>query len=166
MKSRTSKNITALHQSATLLCSATLLVVLGGCGKAPTPQADGQGTTSVAEQNAATAGSTAADKVMPPSFLDEAPSGPVSDTIILSGGTLLGETEVFDAIVIVTRGQVVGAGKRGDVPVPADSIGIDTSGRFIEINGDAALPQSQRANVIVYEDHPTQVADAAIHGAF
>lgn len=64
-----------------------------------------------------------------------APPAPMtSATQILSGGWLLsgdGSEPQFDSILVIRDGKVVGMGKRGSVDVPADSVGIDASGKWI-----------------------------------
>lgn len=64
----------------------------------------------------------------------EPPPPMTSSTQILSGGWLLsgdGSQPEFDAIVVMRGGVIVGVGKRGTVDVPADSVGIDASGKWI-----------------------------------
>ena len=71
---------------------------------------------------------------LPPGFLDDPPPPPTSDTAILSGGTLLlpDGSELRDSLVIITRGDLVDWGKRGEVDVPHDSIGVDLSGKWLQ----------------------------------
>ena len=73
-------------------------------------------------------------KEMPPSFLDEAPPPPTSNTEILGGGTLVTPDGAFieDSLIVITDGKLVAWGKRGDVDVPNDSIGHDLRGKWIQ----------------------------------
>ncbi|MGI9327091.1 MAG: hypothetical protein ACR2PZ_17870 [Pseudomonadales bacterium] len=136
----------------TSLCA--LLLCLAGCQKA--------------SETPATASSTApsVDRA-PPSFLDPAPAAPRSTTIILSGGTLL-EAEVsqaqdlFDAVVVITNGKLVATGKRGSVPVPADSVGIDTSGKYIVAEPTTDSSVTAKANLTIYHQRPGAGVDAAV----
>lgn len=93
---------------------------------------------------------------MPPSFMDEPPAPPTSDTIILSGGTLVGLEDLFDAVVVVQENRVIAAGKRGTVPVPPDSVGIDASGKFIVAVDPEQTLIGGPADLILYESHPDQ----------
>lgn len=64
----------------------------------------------------------------------EPPPPMTSSTQILSGGWLLsgdGSKPQFDAIVVIRDGVIVGVGKRGTIDVPADSVGVDASGKWI-----------------------------------
>lgn len=127
-----------------LIRTATVLLslVLGGC--------DGSATTP----NPVATPAPASSENLPPSFLDKPPQGPTSDTMILSGGTLITADELFDAVVVVQNGQVIAAGKRGTVPVPADSIGIDASGKFI-VAVDPERPLiGGPAELLLYDAHP------------
>jgi hypothetical protein len=151
-----------LKAARALLLPGLLLALVAGCDGAakPVPAPESAIATAAAPTKAA----ADAAKKMPPSFLDQAPSGPVSDTMILSGGTLLGDPDLFDAVVVLKNGTVIAAGKRGDVPVPPDSIGIDASGRFIAPTtaGESLVGND---NLTLYADHPGQVPEAAVHAA-
>lgn len=99
----------------------------------------------------------------PPSFLDEPPAPPSSDTMILSGGTLIDGEDLFDAVVVVEGARVIAAGKRGAVPVPPDSIGIDASGKFIvAVNPDETLIGGP-ADLVIYEAHPVLAKPAPVY---
>lgn len=147
-----------LSAARALLLPSLLLALAAGCDGSAAPAAAPE--SAIATADSAPAGA----KTMPPSFLDQAPSGPVSDTMILSGGTLLGDPDLFDAVIVLKNGTVIAAGKRGEVPVPQDSIGIDASGRFIAPTtaGEALVGND---NLTVYADHPGQVPEAAVHAA-
>lgn len=99
----------------------------------------------------------------PASFLDEPPAPPESDTFILSGGTLIDGEDQFDAVVVVQSKRVIAAGKRGQVPVPPDSIGIDTSGKFITANDPNLTLIGGPADLTVYNKHPEKAEDASIY---
>lgn len=88
--------------------------------------------TACAPESAPSAESSKA--TLPPGFLDDPPPPPTSDTAILSGGTLLlpDGSELRDSLVIITRGDLVAWGKRGEVDVPHDSIGVDLSGKWLQ----------------------------------
>lgn len=136
---------------AVLLGGLLLTALISGCSQ-PQPPAEPEPVTTEAASPAA-----------PPSFLDEPPPPPVSDTIILSGGTLVGTEDQFDAVVVVEGARVIAAGKRGTVPVPPDSIGIDTSGKFIvAVDPDQTLIGGP-ADLIVYDSHPDKDQQAAVH---
>ena len=110
----------------------------------------------------ATAGA-AAGREMPPSFMDEPPAPPTSGTIILSGGTLIGVEDLFDAVVVVQDNRVIAAGKRGTVPVPPDSVGIDASGKFIVAVDPEQTLIGGPADLILYEAHPDEAQQPAVY---
>lgn len=99
---------------------------------------------------------------LPPSFLDEPPAPPVSDTFILSGGTLVTDEDLFDAVVVVQGNRVIAAGKRGEVPVPPDSIGIDASGKFIVADDTEVTLIGGPANLTVFDSHPSKSEGATV----
>jgi len=69
-----------------------------------------------------------------PQDYPEPPPPITSATQILSGGWLVagdGSKPQFDSVIVVTGGTIVAMGKRGQVPVPADSVGLDASGKWI-----------------------------------
>ena len=70
---------------------------------------------------------------LPPGFLEDPPPPPTSNTAILSGGTLLlaDGSEIRDSLVVITLGELVAWGRRGELDVPHDSIGIDLSGKWL-----------------------------------
>lgn len=80
-------------------------------------------------------------KEMPPGFLDEAPPGPVSNTVVLSGGTLMSEPPITDSAVVITDGLIVAWGKREQVTMPNDSIGKDMRGKWL-VPGTTAMLES------------------------
>lgn len=88
--------------------------------------------------------------------MDEPPAPPTSNTMILSGGTLIGVEDLFDAVVVIQDNRVIAAGKRGTVPVPPDSIGIDASGKFIVAVDPEQTLIGGPADLILYEAHPDQ----------
>lgn len=92
----------------------------------------------------------------------EPPSPVTSATQILSGGWLLvgdGSDPQFDTIVVIRDGLIVGVGKRGTVDVPADSVGIDASGKWI-LPGTAQ--QLKTAFDQRVHDAPTQFTSAQL----
>lgn len=95
-------------------------------------------------------GVTRSEKAMPPGFLDEPPPPPTSATAILSGGILLlpDGSEVVDSLVVITDGDLIAWGTRGDVDVPNDSIGFDLRGKWIE----PVLWQAQQPAVLRVAD--------------
>ena len=68
---------------------------------------------------------------MPPGFLDEPPPKPKSNTLVLSGGDLVLDTVIADAVVVIQNGKLLAWGKRGEVDMPNDSIGADMRGKWI-----------------------------------
>ena len=86
-----------------------------------------------------------------PGFLDEPPPPPTPATEILGGGTLVLADGSFieDSLIVITNGKLVAWGKRGEVEVPNDSIGIDVRGKWIqaarlEAGANADLQFSER----------------------
>ena len=75
-----------------------------------------------------------------------APPAPMrSDNHIYSGGWLIsgdGTQPLFDAIVVVSNGKIAAIGKRGQIDVPADSIGIDASGKWLLPGSMESLKQA------------------------
>lgn len=135
------------------LCA--LLLCLAGCQES----SEAPATQSSAAQ--------AASDLPPPSFLDPAPAAPRSATIILSGGTLVEaansqDQDLFDAVVVISDGKVVASGKRGSVPVPADSVGIDTSGKYIVAAPSSRTTLPANANFTIYHERPSPGAEAAV----
>lgn len=123
-----------------LLCLTMLL----GCG-----ESDPSSTPNAQPEQAASDAQTTYPEPPPPL---------TSSTQILSGGWLLsgdGSDPQFDSIIIVRDGAIVGFGKRGSLDVPADSIGIDASGKWILPGNTEQLAAAfgQRAH-----DAPTQFA--------
>lgn len=90
------------------------------------------------QANPAQEGARALPKEMPPGFLDEAPPGPVSNTVVLSGGTLMSEPPITDSAVVITDGLIVAWGKREQVAMPNDSIGKDMRGKWL-VPGTTAM---------------------------
>ena len=132
-----------------------LLVTVMGCSETNPPPADGatQGAAPAAPNATATS---------PPGFLDPAPPPPSSDTLILSGGTLLDPLllpdhpeGLFDAVVVVREGLLIGVGKRGEVDVPNDSRGIDASGHVLVAAPGAPLALGADAAIQMYRGLPT-----------
>ncbi len=92
----------------------------------------------------------------------EPPPPMTSSTQILSGGWLLtgdGSKPQFDAIVVIREGVIVGVGKRGTIDVPADSVGVDASGKWI-------LPGSSTQLTAAFaerkHDAPTQFSSSQL----
>jgi hypothetical protein len=125
-----------------ILCSALLL---NACDDSQSDANQPTGQTS--DQQASV------DRTFP-----EPPPPVTSTTQILSGGWLLsgdGSDPQFDSIVVIRDGLIVGVGKRGTVDVPADSVGVDASGKWILPGTTAQLSAAfgQRNH-----DAPTQFA--------
>ena len=108
----------------------------------------------------------------PPGFTDDPPPPPVSETVILSGGTLLSPDPIPDSLVILTRGRVVGWGRRGSVDVPNESIGSDMRGKWIVagrlVNGQPRidhelLKSGAPANLLFLSSDPAIASPAADH---
>ncbi|MEM1436045.1 MAG: hypothetical protein AAGG11_18465 [Pseudomonadota bacterium] len=148
----------ALCAGALRLICVAALVGIAGCGRPGADQASGTGSAAAPDG--------------PPGFLDPAPPMPDSDTLILSGGTLLGAAVaeehpegLFDAVVVVRDGTLIGFGRRGAIDVPADSVGIDTSGQFIEPVGTFTTGAAVTLNV--YGQRPQADAEQpALTGRF
>lgn len=88
---------------------------------------------------------------MPPGFTDEPPAPPTSSTIVLSGGNLITETLVEDSVVVLHKGKVVTWGKRGEVDMPNDSIGIDVRGKWLVPGTEADLKSGNLPNSALLE---------------
>lgn len=160
---------------SSLLIAAALAAVLGSGLSACAPAANDapqavRDAATVTPQNNATPNAQSADG--PRGFLDPAPPPPTSDTIILSGGTLIADAVsdehpdgLFDAVVVIQDGRLVGYGKRGSVEVPDDSVGVDTSGRFIVPVG-TTLHVGQPIALAVYAMRPAKDADSRATALF
>ena len=102
-------------------CLFVLIAALlaGACSETQTPAPSGTPTPP---------GTTGA------AALPEPPAPLTSATHIYSGGWLVrgdGSEPLFDGLVVVREGRIVALGKRGEVDVPADSVGIDASGKWL-----------------------------------
>ena len=104
----------------------------------------------------------AAQAPLPPGFLDEAPPLPTSDTVILSGGTLVLTPAIADAVVVITDGVVQAWGKRGEVDVPSDSVGRDMRGKWLVPKG--SLAAGKTAAFTLY-DGPPSAGDSRVVGS-
>ncbi len=100
---------------------------------------------------------------MPPGFLDEPPPPPTSETSVLSGGTLMLDPPVTDSVLVLHQGTIMAWGKRGEVAMPNDSIGVDMRGKWLysgtvaELNEGivkADLLINQPANMIILSQDP------------
>ncbi len=89
---------------------------------------------------------------MPPGFTDPLPSGPTSNTWVLSGGTLAVDPPITDAVVVIRDGRLAGWGRRGEVDMPNDSIGYDLRGKWLTPAGEMQL--NTLANLLVYNRSP------------
>ncbi len=114
---------------------------------------------------------TAETLSIPPGFLDDAPPPPTSDTVILSGGTLITDATVPDSVVVIRNGVLRDWGQRGSVNVPNDSVGLNTSGQWIvpgtmEDLHAGSLPNLETwqadtpANLLILDRYPSTDADA------
>lgn len=126
------------------LWTLLIFVCLSACSEAPPAARDPaaveapQNKTSI-EASGKTAGID--DSGRPPGFTDPPPPAPTSATQILSGGTLMTSPEITDAVIVIRHGQVIAWGKRGEVEVPNDSIGVDLRGMWLQPNAQLALNQ-------------------------
>jgi hypothetical protein len=68
---------------------------------------------------------------MPPGFLDAAPPAPTSDSLVLSGGTLMLDPPIPDSVLLIRQGQLQAWGRRGEVDVPDDSVGRDMRAKWL-----------------------------------
>ena len=84
---------------------------------------------------------------MPPSFLDPAPSRPISETAIWSGINLLTDPPMSDYLLVIKKNQVVGWGQRGTVDVPNDSMGIDMRAYWIAPKAGAEFHYSNAGEI-------------------
>ena len=130
----------ALH-----LLLMTLTLTLSGCSKTGENKT---GAQTNAEQTIVTVESASAER-LPPGFLDDAPAPPTSENHVFSGGTLVLDEEINDAVVVIAKGKLVSWGKRGEVDVPNDSIGYDMRGKWLvpgatEDLEDGPLPNQAR----------------------
>ena len=90
---------------------------------------------------------SAQPKSMPAGFLDEAPPLPVSDTVVLSGGNLVLEKVTTDTAIVLHNGILIAWGKRGEVTMPNDSIGLDLRGKWLTPGTLADLEASTLPNL-------------------
>jgi hypothetical protein len=114
----------------------TLILFAAAC--AEEPKEDGPQNNNVTDP-----ASSSAIQALPPGFLDEPPPPPTSDSLVLSGGTLVTQMEIADAIVVVTKGKLIAWGQRGGVAVPNDSIGYDMRAKYIVPGTELDLQQNQ-----------------------
>ena len=84
---------------------------------------------------------------MPPSFLDPAPSRPISETAIWSGVNLLTDPPMSDYLLVIKKDQVVGWGQRGTVDVPNDSMGVDMRAYWIAPKAGAEFQYSSAGEI-------------------
>ncbi|MEM9622053.1 MAG: hypothetical protein AAF993_10420 [Pseudomonadota bacterium] len=140
--SKTFSYTTPRNHATVLPTALTIVLLLSACGES-TPSADAN--TPVSDTAAA---------ALPPGFTDAPPPPPTSSTQILSGGTLLAEPPVADAVVVITNGQLVAWGKRGEVEVPNDSIGFDVRGMWLQAGPAVSLKTGQAANLEIYSTNP------------
>ncbi len=101
---------------------------------------------------------------LPPGFMDEPPPPPVSDTLVLSGGTLVMEKEIPDSVVFIKDGKLLAFGKRGEVDMPNDSIGYDLRGSFIKATSE--LKVDEIAQLAFYSESPDNNTSAAQVGGY
>ena len=107
-----------------ILSLMVTISLLNGC----TEVGKNQGSNDVPSTS-----STSALDNLPPGFTDEAPPPPTSSTQVLSGGTFENTREavLVDAVIVLTEGNFIAAGTRGNTDMPNDSIGHDMRGKFI-----------------------------------
>ena len=71
--------------------------------------------------------------------------------------------DLFDAVVVIQGARVIAAGKRGTVPVPPDSVGIDASGKFIVAVDPEQTLIGGPADLVLYEAHPNQAEAPGVY---
>ena len=91
------------------------------------------------------------DSAMPPGFLDEPPPPPTSNTLVLSGGTLVGEERIADSVVVVSLGELTAWGERGAVSMPNDSVGQDMRNKWIVPGSRADLAAGELPNLAYFQ---------------
>lgn len=99
---------------------------------------------------------------MPPGFTDAPPPSPTSNTMVLSGGTLLVDPPVADAVLVITDGKVQAWGQRGQIEMPNDSIGHDMRGKWLQPAADP-MP-GQTAAFRIYAENPDTNPNAPQQG--
>ena len=107
-----------------ILSLIVTISLLNGCSEAGKNQASNDVSSNP---------STSALDNLPPGFTDDAPPPPTSSTQVLSGGTFenSGDVVLADAVIVLTEGNFIAAGARGNTDMPNDSIGHDMRGKFI-----------------------------------
>jgi len=130
-----------MSQTMPLLILALLVSLASACGSDTNP------TSSV---NVAPSETVKTD-VMPPGFLDEPPPAPTSNTLVLSGGTLIAEEQIDDSVVVVSQGELTAWGQRGAVSMPNDSIGKDMRNKWIVPGSQADLAAGELPNLAHFQ---------------
>ncbi|XOV81448.1 MAG: hypothetical protein ACFHXK_11225 [bacterium] len=138
-------------------------LVLTACGGAEpnTPSSDAE--------SAAATGAEAVE-ALPPGFTDEPPPPPTSDTTVFSGGTLLLEESISDAVVVISNNTLISWGRRGNVDLPNDSVGMDMRGKWIvggvaedlaggQLTLPASLTRGEPARLLVFNSDPAITDD-------
>lgn len=122
------------------------------------PQADDTVTN-------ATTDTTQSVGQLPPGFTDAPPPQPTSDTLVLSGGTLILAQPINDSVVVIQNNKILAWGQRGEVELPNDSIGMDMRGKWIiagvaadveasTIDSAATLQAGAAASLLVFSSDP------------
>ena len=151
------------------LCCVLICLVGSGCADDPNPSIDVDQHNDANSLDANSAPSVD-EKSLPPGFLDPAPAPPTSDTIILSGGTLVTQPQVNDSVVVITDQQLIAWGARGKVFVPHDSIGRDMRGKWLIpgtiiagelVSSDDDLDGSQPLNLVIVDADPANTQATA-----
>lgn len=127
-----------------------LLLATAACGEPSTPAASDNQSVPAADTN----------QTLPPGFTDEPPAPPTSDTLVLSGGVLLADTPITDSVIVISEGVVIAWGRRGEVAMPNDSIGVDMRGKWIKAADTLGIGKT--ADLVVYDVFPQDPDTAPI----
>ena len=129
------------------ICVVLSLAACGGSdAPAPTPEASVPTPEAVSNSES-----------MPPGFTDAPPPPPSSNTLVLSGGVLLLDTPITDSVVVITDGKILAWGRRGEVDMPNDSIGLDMRGKWLRAASSlnsGSLTSGQTADFQAFDQFP------------
>ena len=74
---------------------------------------------------------------------------PTSDTIVLSGGTLLTDPPIADAGVVISNGVLVAFGPRTEVDMPHDSAGFAMRGKWLQPTAPLVVGEPPNLNILI-----------------